>query len=408
LAATKERKINWVWIAVAAVIIILVVVIVYLASCQGEETTTTTTAQAQIPPGTEVVKLTETSNGKTVTVSPGYLLILELTGYPSQGYQWDVVPPDPEVVKGLPGPAITPDQGNTPGTYTFSGIALALGTTDVSADYVSPQGKTDKSYKVTINVVSSVPTSSTTTSASTTTTTQATTTTASSTTTTSSSTTTTTQAPTTSTMTASTTTTTSGSTTTTAKPTTTTTAKPTTTTTTAKPTTTTTAKPTTTTTAKPTTTTTTAKPTTTTTAKPTTTTTAKPSLPPTTSTSFIQRPPTEQVPGNTYLDERNNGQVVYAAAGAQLVVTLGGDQSSPYKWSIKKIDSSVLKSTGNPTFTPVAGAKTGAPGVYTFTFDVLKADASTELALVYADSSGNVNQYFYVGIVTTKPQVTPY
>jgi predicted secreted protein len=367
VAANHKRKVNWMAIGLVAVIVVLIVVVVYLASCQGEETTTTSSTEVQIPPGTEVVKLTEASNGKTVTVSPGYLLVLELPGYPSQGYQWDVVPPDPEVVKGLPGPSITPDVGDTPGTYTFAGLALALGTTQVSADYVSPQGKVENSYKVSIKVVSANPGSSTTTSGSTTTT-EATTTTTASTTTTTQSTTTTTQAPTTS----SSTTTTASSSTTTAQPTTTTTAKP-----------------------------------TTTTEKPTTTTT-KPTLPPTTSTSYITRPPVEEVPGNTYLDERNNGQVVYATAGAQIVLTLGGDQSSPYTWSIKKVDSSVLRSTGDPTFTPVAGAKTGAPGIYTFTFDVLKADASTELALVYADSSGTINQYFYVGVVTTKATPTPY
>lgn len=114
------------------------------------------------------------------------------------------------------------------------------------------------------------------------------------------------------------------------------------------------------------------------------------------------------VPGNTYLDERNTGQVVYATVGAQLVLTLGGDSSSPYKWTIKKIDASILKQKGDVVFTPVAGAKTGSPGIYTFTFDVLKADESTQLALVYADSSGNISQYFYVGIITTKPQATPY
>jgi predicted secreted protein len=108
------------------------------------------------------------------------------------------------------------------------------------------------------------------------------------------------------------------------------------------------------------------------------------------------------------LDERNNGGVVYAVAGAQIVLTLGGDASTPYNWTIVKIDTSVLRSTGNPVFTPVAGAKTGAPGVYTWAFDVLKANMSTQLALAYADSAGNVTQYFYVGIVTTAPQVTPY
>jgi predicted secreted protein len=372
VAVERKRKINWIGIALAAIIVALIIVVVYLASCTGgDESTTTTTGASQIPPGTEVVRLTEASNGKTITVSPGYLLILELPGYPSQGYQWDILPPDPEVVKGLPGPEITPDVGTTPGTYTFAGIALALGTTSVSGDYVSPTGEVDKTYKLNINVVSSTPTSSTTTSSeATTTTTEAATTTSAS-------------------------TTTSSSTTTTASSTTTSSAS---TTTTAKPTTTTTAQPTTTTTAKPTTTTTTEKPTTTTTVK----------LPPTTSTSYIERPPTTEVPGNTYLDERNNGQVVYATVGAQIVLTLGGDASSPYKWSIKKIDTSVLRSTGNPTFTPVAGPKTGQPGVYTFTFDVLKANQSTQLALVYADSSGTVNQYFYVGVVTSPAGVTPF
>jgi predicted secreted protein len=373
VAANGKRKINWIWIALGVVIVILVAVIVYLASCTGDDevATTTTTSLAQIPPGTQVVRLTEASNGKTVTVSPGFLLILELPGYPTQGYQWNVVPPDPEVVKGLPGPEITPDSGDSPGTYLFAGLALALGTTEVSADYVSPQGQTEKSYKLTIQVVSSTPTSSTTTTV------EETTTTAESTTTTTEATTTTTAAS---------TTTTAASTTTTGGSTTSSTAKPTTTTTTAKPT------------------TTTAKPTTTTTAAPTTTTIK---LPPTTSTSYIQRPPTEIIPANTYLDERNNGQVVYATAGAQVVLTLGGDASSPYTWSIKRIDTSVLRQTGNAVFTPVAGPKTGSPGIYTFTFDVLRANASTQLALVYADSSGNVNQYFYVGIITNE-QAVPF
>ncbi len=77
----QGRKINWIAIGLVVVVIVLVVVIVWLASCQGEETaTTTTTSQVQIPPGTEMMRITEASNGKTVTVSPGYILILQLTG----------------------------------------------------------------------------------------------------------------------------------------------------------------------------------------------------------------------------------------------------------------------------------------------------------------------------------------
>ena len=380
MAAGQGRKINWIWVAVAVVIVALVVVIVWLASCQDEETpTTTSTSQVQIPPGTQVMRLTESSNGKTVTVSPGFLLILDLPGYPSLGYEWNVLPPDPDIVKGLPGPKITPDAGDSPGTYTFAGIALALGETMVKADYVSPQGKSEKTFEVTIRVVESVPTTSTTVEETTTTVEETTTTTAEVTTTTVEETTTTTAAP---------TTTTSQSTTTTAAPTTSTTGAP--TTTTAAPTTTTTKPPTTTTTAPP------------------TTSTTKPTLPPTTTTSYIPRPPYPEIPGTVYLDERNNGDVVQVTAGGQIVLTLGGDSASPYVWTIRRIDNAILRpQQGDPTFTPVAGPKTGAPGIYTWTFDVLRAGESTQLALAYQDSSGNVNQYFYVGITTEAAQIQP-
>jgi predicted secreted protein len=180
-----KGKTNWLAIGLIALVVILVVVIVWLASCRGDETdTTTTTSQVQIPPGTQVMRLTESSNGKTVTVSPGFVLILELPGYPSLGYEWDVLPPDPDIVKGLPGPKITPDVGDSPGTYTFAGIALALGETMVKAEYVSPQGESEESFEVTIRVVESVPTTSTTVEETTTTVEETTTTTAEATTTT--------------------------------------------------------------------------------------------------------------------------------------------------------------------------------------------------------------------------------
>jgi predicted secreted protein len=351
MAAKQGRKINWVAIGLIVVVIILVVVIVWLASCRGEETTTTTsTSQVQIPPGTEMMRITEASNGKTITVSPGYILILQLTGYPSQGYQWDIFPPDPQVVKGMPGPKITPDAGDSPGAYTFAGIALGVGKTDIVADYVNPQGQAEKTFMVSVEVVSSAPTSTTTTTG------EETTTTAEQTTTTTE---------------AQTTTTTSESTTTTGASTTTSTA---------------------------TTTTTTEKPTTTTTEEPTTTSIT---LPPTTSTSFIPRPPYPDEPGTTYVDERNNGDVVYGTYQGLVIVNLGANPSTGYQWKIVKVDNSVLKpNEGDPQF--ISDSKmVGAPGVNIWTFNVLKADVSTQLALVYYDPQGNINQYFYVGIITT-------
>ncbi len=351
-------------------------VTIFAAGCSGSKGTTTTT-ERQLGQNLQVVKINELSNGKVVLVSPGFLIQLELSGRPSLQNHWDVLPPDPMIVRALPGPRVVFDQANLQGTYTFTALALRVGTTAFSADYVDRRGQVERSFTCTFEVVSSSPTSSTTTGEETTTTIEVTTT---------------TTAATTTTTTAATTTTTAAPTTTTAAPTTTTTAAATTTTGAA---TTTTAAPTTTTT-KP--------PTTTTTQKPTTTTVT---LPPTTSTSFIERPPVEPVPGNTYLDERNNGDVVDATAGGKIVLSLGGDQSSGFLWQIKKIDTAVLRSAGDPVFTPTTGAKTGAPGVYVWTFDVLQADVSTSLALAYVDAAGNIDQYFYVGIVTSTAPITP-
>ena len=341
---------------------------VFAVSCTSDEETTTT-SQRQLGENLQVVKINERSNGKVVTVSPGFIIQLELQGQPSLRYFWDVLPPDPLIVRMLSGPRITRDEGEARGTYSFTGLALRLGETSLSAEYVNWKGQVQETFTVTFNVVSSAPT--TTTSLEETTTTSGSTTTTAAPTTTTAAPTTTTAAPTTTT--AAPTTTTSGSTTTTAAP----------------------------------TTTTTAAPTTTTTTQPPTTSTTKPTLPPTTSTSYIERPPYPDEPGTTYLDERNNGQIVEATAGGKVVLSLGGNPSTGYRWEIKRIDQAVLRSAGEPQFTPESDLA-GAPGVYVWTFDVLKADVSTQLALVYLDPDGNIDQYFYVGIVTGAAQITPY
>ena len=332
---------------------------VLVAACSRTELTTTTTTDRQFGQNLQVIKINELSNGKIVTVSPGFVIELELKGQPSLRYHWDVLPPDPKIVLALPGPRVLFDQANLQGTFTFTALARAVGETTLTADYVDRKGEVVRAFACTFQVVSNMPT--------TTTVSESTTTTAS-------------------------TTTTTAPTTTTAAPTTTTTAAP--TTTTAAPTTTTASS--TTTTAKPTTTTTVSESTTTTTEQPTTTTVT---LPPTTTTSFVERPPYEEKPGYTYLDERNNGDVVNATAGGKIVLSLGGNPSTGYHWEIKTIDTSVLRAEGDPQFISESTA-VGAPGVYVWTFDVLRADVSTQLALVYLDPDGNVDQYFYVGIVT--------
>jgi predicted secreted protein len=91
--------------------------------------------------------------------------------------------------------------------------------------------------------------------------------------------------------------------------------------------------------------------------------------------------------------------VVYARAGAQVVLSLSGNPSAGYRWQITRIDESVLRPTGNPEFVPVSGGL-GAPGAFIWTFDVLRANARSPLELKYLDPEGKVARQFYVGIVT--------
>jgi len=146
-----------------------------------------------------------------------WLIVLTLTGYPAAGYSWNVVPPDPVLIKALPGPHIVPesDELGAPAVYSFSGLALSTGTVKVDAEYVGPDGTRERTFEVTVEIVPSMPTTST---LPTTTTESTTTTTTKPPTTTSPPTTTTTAAPTATTTASPTTTTTIPRTTTTIAP----------------------------------------------------------------------------------------------------------------------------------------------------------------------------------------------
>lgn len=305
----------------AAVLVALIGMIVFAVGCGGSTTTTTTeppTTTTVTIPG-ETVIIDETANGTTVHLSPGYVLLVNLEGLPSAGYTWNVAPPDPEVLKLLPGPQI--QGGSMPGApamYTFSALALSVGKTEFKASYVGPTGKVDKEFGVVVEVASAKPT----------------------------------------------TTTTGASTTTTAKP----------TTTTAKPTTT-TAKPTTTTT-RPTTTTT--KPPTTTTTEPPTTTT----IAPTTTTTQPFHPTTSTLMGVIYVDQSFDGHVVHLASTFRMQLTLRMSPSTGYTWKIKDLNEKILKLDGEPKIIP-EGAAPGTPAWIVWSFQpVGEGYATLEVDLV--------------------------
>jgi len=277
----------------AAVLLLIVGTTALIVGCGGSTTTTTTqepTTTTVTVPG-ESVTIDESANGTVVHLSPGYVLIVDLQGLPSAGYTWNVQPPDPDILKLLPGPQI---KGGTmpgePAMFAFSALALSVGTTQFQADYVGPTGQKDKDFSVKIEVVSAKPTTSTTKG---------------------------------------------GSTTTTAKPTTTTSAS---TTTTAKPTTT---------TQRPTTTT---VPPTSTTVGPTTTT-----IPPTTTTTQPFHPTTSTVLGLLYVDESFDGHVIHLASTFRMELTLRVNASTGDQWKLKPLDESVLKLSGEPKSIPGEG-----------------------------------------------------
>lgn len=328
---------TWIWGAVAVGAVALAVACFFIGRATAPE------EPIVIPPGlSKIVILTEATNGQAVRVSPGAVLVLQLPGNPTTGYTWNITPPDPAVVRVDSGPVFTPtrnDEGS-PGVLTFTGMAVALGTTEIDGRYVSPSGVEEKTYKVIIEVIKSAPTTSTlppsTTSPVTPPSTSASTTTSDSTTTTGAS------------------TTTSGSTTTT--------------------------KP-------PTTTTTTAPPTTTT-------------LAPTT-TSSLPKPTTTTLPNVFYIDWTQDGKLLTIPVDTEkVVVTLPANPSTGHSWMLSQYEPQVIKPIGEPVFTPQEGqGQPGTPGYMVWTFELVGL-GSTPLEFKLSDPANKPVDLFFVGLQT--------
>jgi predicted secreted protein len=351
------RRLWWLWLLVG---IIAVFLIAFFVGRATRDEAGTSSVGAAAP----TMIITESQNGSTVAVSPGWVVLLQLTGNPEDGSAWDFTAVNASLMQVLPGPQISyiTEKPVPVATFTYSAIALREGDLQLTANNVSAAGEIRKTFACTVRVVSPEQLASATA---------------------------TTVAP---------TSTTAGSTTTT---------EPTTTTTTAPPTTTTTAAPTTTTTAATTTTTlaatTTTKPpsTTTTTAPPSTTTTT--ALPSTTTT--IPIPPIDIPEGAVAIGPKANGQIVVVPTTATaLVLGLPDDTSDNYIWQLASYDTGVINLQGDPAFNPSTPENVGA---LVWTFDVVAAGA-TDLKLVYADKSGSVKRQFFVSISVQELTVAPY
>jgi len=103
------------------------------------------------------VTLDEGDNGKTVTMSPGTSVLIQLPGNPSTGYDWEMTIGNPSVLEQSGMPKFTPSSGamGAGGMYDFWFRAKAAGNTDLTLAYrrswetgIAPL----RTYKITIAV----------------------------------------------------------------------------------------------------------------------------------------------------------------------------------------------------------------------------------------------------------------
>jgi inhibitor of cysteine peptidase len=89
-------------------------------------------------------------------------------------------------------------------------------------------------------------------------------------------------------------------------------------------------------------------------------------------------------PGAIEVGEAEAGSTVSLTAGQELRVTLPGNPTTGFNWTVASADAGVLALAGEPSFKPDSAA-IGAGGTITLTFKAVAA-GDTELALKYSRS----------------------
>ena len=119
IQARGKRLRGGIGILTVAVLTVAALSVFAISCTRGDETTTT--SERRLDLNLQVVTINERSNGKIVTLSPGFVVVIELEGQRWLGRHWNVLPPDPKVVWMLPGPKVTEDGGRLQGLFTFTG-----------------------------------------------------------------------------------------------------------------------------------------------------------------------------------------------------------------------------------------------------------------------------------------------
>ena len=95
--------------------------------------------------------------GKTITLNTGDTLVLTLDGNTTTGYNWQMQPMDPAILKQVGEPAFTPESNKVgaPGKIVSTFTAAKTGQANLVLNYIRPFEKGNaplNSYEVTIVV----------------------------------------------------------------------------------------------------------------------------------------------------------------------------------------------------------------------------------------------------------------
>ncbi len=81
------------------------------------------------------------------------------------------------------------------------------------------------------------------------------------------------------------------------------------------------------------------------------------------------------------IDEDANGQTIELSTGQKLEIKLAGNPTTGFGWEVSGIDPAVIQQSGEAEYKSDSNL-IGSGGVYTFTFEGVKAGTST-LKLIY-------------------------
>lgn len=130
----------------------LAIISVLLASCSFSGTNTTS-----VTTGPATVTVTEKDGNTSVDLGVGEILVVELAGNPTTGFQWQQIGPDAAILRQVGEPQFTPDSSavGSPGKVSLRFEAMGSGHMQLQLAYqrsFEPQTPAAQTFKINVTV----------------------------------------------------------------------------------------------------------------------------------------------------------------------------------------------------------------------------------------------------------------